>query len=235
MYHKPSDFIKARSTTHNLSSMSSDSVETMEVTQRIESKIRKWFQLIDLKKNGYITKQDFLEMSEAFKKEFNLSEKKSQSIKMWFGDQYEVLVKRGKEVTAQGANGGISKDTTPTLMEVERKMRENGRVSEDETVTALKEVLSINKNLYLENFKPLVGSFFDAFDVSDSGYITTETFQRGMKCFGMTNMEAADMMFHAMDTEKEGKFDKERYVGHWVDYLTEDSVDGVIAQFLCRM
>lgn len=215
--------------------MSSDSVETMEVTQHIEIKIRKWFQLINLKKNGFITKQDFSEMTEAFKKEFNLSEKKSQAIKMWFEDQYEMLVKRGKEITAESASGGISNDTTPTLMEVERKMRENGRVSEDESVSALKEVFSINKNLYFEIFKPLVGSFFDAFDVSDSGYITTETFQRGMKCFGMTNMEAADMMFHAMDTEKEGKFDKEKYVGHWVDYLTEDNVDGVIAQFLCRM
>lgn len=215
--------------------MSSDPVETMEVTQLVESKVRKWFQLNNLKRNGYISKQDFTDMSEAFKKEFNLSEKKFQAINTWLENGWDILIKKGEEMKAKGANGGISIDTTPILIEVGRKWRENGSISEDEYLTAFKEIVSINKNLFVETFEAMVGSFFDAFDVSDSGYITTETFQRGMKCFGMTNTEAVDMMFHAMDTKKEGKIDKERYVGHWVEFMTGDNKDGVIAQFLCRM
>lgn len=215
--------------------MSTDQVETLVMTQLIESKVRKWFQLNNLKRNGSISKQDFTEMSDSFVKEFTLPEKKANAIRMWMENGWEILIKKGEEISASGGVGGISQETTPTLLEVGRKMRENGSMTEQEYVTAYKELVGVNKNLFVQTFEAMVGSFFDAFDVNDSGYLTTENFQRGMKCFGMTHTEAMEMMFEAMDTKKEGKIEKERYISHWVEFMTGDNKDGVIAQFLCRM
>ncbi|XP_062611568.1 uncharacterized protein LOC134273385 [Saccostrea cucullata] len=213
----------------------SSGIETMVVSQFVESKVRKWFQLNNLKRDGFISKQDYSDMAETFTKEFDLDEKKAQAIRNWLENGWEILIKKGEEITAQGGVGGVSPESAPKLLEVGKKMRENGQISENEYIGAFKELVGFNKNLFVETFAGMVGSFFDAFDVNNTGYLTSQNFQKGMKCFGMTNTEAVDTMFKAMDTKKEGKIDKETYVGHWIEFMTGDNKEGVIAQFLCRM
>lgn len=207
----------------------------MVVSQLVESKVRKWFQLSNLKRNGYISKQDYSDMTDSFIKEFNLDEKKAQAIRNWLENGWEILIQKGEEITAKGGKGGISKETAPKLLEVGEKMGNSGNISENEYVAAFKELVGFNKKLFVETFQSMVGSFFDAFDVNNAGYITFENFQKGMKCFGMSNSEAVEAMFKAMDTKKGGQIDKETYIGHWVEFMTGDSIDGVVAQFLCRM
>lgn len=56
-------------------------------------------------------------------------------------------------------------------------MCENGSMIEQEYVIVFKEFVGVNKNLFVQIFEVMVGSFFDVFDVNDLGYFIIENFQ----------------------------------------------------------
>lgn len=96
---------------------------------------------------------------------------------MWLENGWEILIKKGEEIVVSGGVGGILQEMMLILLEVGWKMCENGSMIEQEYVIVYKEFVGVNKNLFVQIFEVMVGSFFDVFDVNDLGYFIIEYFQ----------------------------------------------------------
>ncbi|KAK3103002.1 hypothetical protein FSP39_015690 [Pinctada imbricata] len=213
----------------------SQTVETVVFTPFIDKKVRIWYKMNDVKKMGRMGRDDYNEMAEQFKRQLDLPEEKAKEIRHWLLNGWNILTEEGLALKMASQPGGLCAETTPALLEVNKKMNDGGKVSEDEYLLAYKQLIEVNKSLFQKTFEKMVGSFFDAFDVDADGYVDANDLIKGWKCFGIDFPDAVRMIFKEMDTNQKGKIDKTIYVAHWVEFMLGNDQNAPISKFLCKV
>lgn len=205
-----------------------------EFTKFVEGKMRTWFKMNDLKHDGMVGKSDYKDNCDVFIKEFKLGEQKANELKNWLMNGWDILVKKGLELSDKGEDGGLTREKCPLLFDVNDKLNRGDRINEDEYVNAFGELVDVNKDLFEEVFSKFVGSFFDTFDTDHDGLLCPEDMIRGLRCFGITHEDAIRQIFDAMDKSRMGRIDKATYVGNWVEFMCGHDKEAPMAKFFCH-
>lgn len=200
----------------------------------IDMKIRTWFRMNNIRKNGNMSKNDFMELADIFKREYNMPDSQHSTVKKWFCDGWDILVKEGQEIAKNGGQGGLTPDVAPLVFEINDTLNRGDSITEDMYAKAYEELVEINKDLFVRTFENMVGSFFDVFDSDNDGMISVDDMIRGFRCLGMQQDDATRIIFASMDREKQGKIQKTDYIREWIEFMTGNHRDAAIASVLCR-
>lgn len=206
----------------------------MEEVKFTDLKIRTWFKMNNIKRNGSMTKKDFTEIADIFKREYSLPDAQYSAINKWLCDGWDVLVKEGQQLANSGKAGGLTPDIAPLVFDVSETLNTGGAITEDQYAKAFEQLVEVNKTLFENVFANMVSTFFEIYDTDSDGFINANDMIRGLRCLGIQKDEAAKLMFANMDTEKKGKISKSVYVGEWVEFMTGNKKDAAIASVLCR-
>lgn len=226
--HADSDL--TNTVTQDITKMSLKSTEVFN--KFVEMKMRVWFEMNNMKKDGFIGKSDLRENADLFSKEFQLDEAKAKALENWLVNGWNILVLEGEKAAKSGDPPGITRQNAPKLFEVNDILENGERISEDQYVAAFGEIIEINRDLFVYVFGKMVTAFFDTFDTNHDGYIDTEGMMRGLRCFGIERGDIIRKIFGAMDTANTGLIDKSTYVKHWIEFTTGNDREAPIARYL---
>ncbi|CAC5410312.1 unnamed protein product [Mytilus coruscus] len=188
----------------------------------------------NIKGNARMSKADFEEIADIFKREYELQDPQYSVLKKWLCEGWDILVKEGQDLANSGKNGGLTPDNAALVFEVSEMLNRGEAITEDQYANAFEQLVEVNKDLFQKDFEMMVGSFFDIYDTDHDGKINADDMIRGLRCLGVQQDEAVKMMFANIDTEKRGEISKPVYVGEWVEFMLGTRKDGAIASVLCR-
>lgn len=200
----------------------------------MDLKIRTWFKMNNIKGNGQMSKTDFAEIADIFKREYELKDPQNSLLKKWLCEGWDILVKEGQDLANSGKKGGLTPDNAASIFDVSETLNKGEAITEDQYANAFEQLVEVNQGLFQKNFEMMVGSFFDIYDTDHDGKITADDMIRGLRCLGIQKDEAVKMMFSNIDTEKRGNITKPVYVGEWFEFMLGTRKDGAIASVLCR-
>lgn len=200
----------------------------------IDMKIRTWFKMNNVKRNGIMTKRDFAELADMFKREYDLPDNQHSTVKKWFCEGWDILVKEGQQLAECGAKGGLTPAVAPLVFEINDALNGEKAITEEMYAKAYEELVEINKDLFERTFENMVSSFFDVFDSDNDGWISVDDMIRGFRCLGMQHDDATKAIFANIDQEKQGKIPKNVYVREWIEFMTGNRREGAIACVLCQ-
>lgn len=192
--------------------------EDIKFTPFVAGKIQTWFRLINVKKNGFMGKEDYEEIAERFVKQHKLDEVRRKTISDWLINGWSMVFNEHAESTAQESKKEASKHL-PLIRSMSDAMEKGEKTSEETYVEAFGELIENNSRLALESLERMVDVFFDVFDANQTGYISRDQMVVGLKCFGITDEECVKKIFDSMDTNKDGKLSRDEYVYGWVNFI----------------
>ncbi|XP_045166728.2 uncharacterized protein LOC123530094 [Mercenaria mercenaria] len=195
----------------------------------VETKVRMWYRLHNKKRNGFMNRADFIEMTDSFIKEFKLDAEMAEEIRSWLVNGWTALIKFMKN-SADDPKTSIPLDKIPTVSMVAEKLSKDGTITEDEYVKAYAESLQIDPSPFPACFSEMVSFFFKVFDTDKDGYLIEKDMVRGWRCFGIDNAKAVKAVFADLDPTGSGKVDRDTYVGAWMEYMTGMNKSAPIAK-----
>ncbi|KAL4227020.1 glycerol-3-phosphate dehydrogenase [Mactra antiquata] len=192
----------------------------------IEQKVRTWYRLHNKKKNGFMTKSDFVEMTQQFIEEYDLSTPVAEKVRSWLVHGWSSMI----EFIKTSEDNGNALDTVPTVLKVAKILSSEGKVTEDMYVHAYIESMQLQPSPFPTCFRQMVSLFFNVFDTDKDGYLTVDDLIRGLRCFGITNTEAVRAVFNDIDVNNTGKIDMECYISAWVEFMTGTDANAAMAK-----
>ncbi|KAK7101681.1 sarcoplasmic calcium-binding protein-like [Littorina saxatilis] len=191
--------------------------EDIKFTPFTDGKIRVWFRMIDVGKDGYMCKDDFLSIADRFVKEYSLSGGKATEVRDWLVDGWNIVLDMDKH--KESVEEMMKK--MPLVVAMGNKVRSGARISEDEFTQAYGQLIEVYPQLAKESLEKMVGAFFEVFDEDSDCYITDAEMTSAMHCFGYDQPDLVKAAFASMDLDKDGKLSREEYVGGWVSFMLD--------------
>lgn len=189
-----------------------------------------WYRLHNKKRNGFMSRKDFIEMADSFIAEFKLDAEMAHEIRSWLVDGWSGLIKFMKTI-GEGTKPNIPIDKIPTVLMVAEKLSKDGTITEDEYTKAYAESLQIQPSPFPACFSEMLSFFFKIFDTDKDGFVTEKDFARGWRCFGIENSKAVKAIFAELDPSGTGKVDRDTYVGAWLEYMTGMDKNAPLAKY----
>ncbi|XP_060066227.1 uncharacterized protein LOC132546526 [Ylistrum balloti] len=207
---------------------------TVTFSKFIEGKIRMWYKMYNLKRDGGMGKEDFDYMTDVFIREFKPTAAQEAELRHWLHNHWSIIISEGKDLTAAGKPGGITQDNCPDLLEVEKILKNEQRITEDQYVKAFGQLVEVNKDLFVKTFTKMVTMFFNMFDADSDGFITVDDMIKGFNCFGIKHDDATRAIFNDLDKNKTGKVSRDLYLSEWIEFMVGENKDAVLAKYLCQ-
>lgn len=202
---------------------------TTKLPRITEIKVRTWYRLHNKKRNGFMSRLDFVEMAQSFVNEYDLDESKAEEVRSWLVDGWSSMLEYLKDAESEG-NTIVPMENIPTVLKVVEILSSEGTIDEDMYTKAFAEALQIQSSPFPDRFRQMVSLFFNIFDVDSDGLITDDELVRGLRCFGITNIKAVKALFSDLDTENTGTIDKQKYVDAWVEFMTGMDQEAAMAK-----
>ncbi|GAB1609725.1 sarcoplasmic calcium-binding protein-like, partial [Argonauta hians] len=187
--------------------------DKMIFTDFVKEKIRVWFKMLDTTKDGFMAKEDFELIANRFAQQYNLEDEKAQEIYGW-------LVNGFKKVDDDHAG-----DVMPMVAQMADAMKSGAKISEDEYVGAIGQLMTADPHVARESLKTAVTLFFQIFDFDQDGFISCDEMQKGLMCFGYDNVETVKQVFETMGKDQDGKMSQDEYVNTWLDFIFGENKD----------
>ncbi|KAK6177179.1 hypothetical protein SNE40_015335 [Patella caerulea] len=189
---------------------------TIRFTEFVEKKVRCWFRMMDINKNGSLGLDDFVLVADRFGQEYNLTTGERKNIQNWLQNGVMMILERGMS----------TKTDLPLFEEIQKDIEKGKKVSEDRFVKAYAEFVTLNPASAKESMTEMVGVFFDIFDNDKNGFVSISEMAVGLKCFGMDPEFAKSIGAMFKETENpDGKISRQSYIDLWVDFLVSENKD----------
>ncbi|XP_076448670.1 sarcoplasmic calcium-binding protein-like [Babylonia areolata] len=195
--------------------MATISSEDIKFTPFTEAKIRVWFKMIDVGKDGHMCKNDFMAIADRFVKEYSLSEEKAGEIRDWLVDGWNIVLDMDQQ--EESVEEMMSK--MPLVVAMGSSMRAGSKISEDDFTAAYGQLIAVYPRLARESLEKMVTTFFEVFDNNSDNYISEDEMTSAMRCFGYDHPELVKAAFTCLDNDQDGKLSRQEYVGGWVNFM----------------
>ncbi|KAL8596858.1 hypothetical protein ACOMHN_060666 [Nucella lapillus] len=206
--------------------MATVSVKEIKFTPFTEGKIRIWFKMIDVGKDGHMCKDDFMAIADRFVKEYSLTGEKASKIRDWLVDGWNIVLNMDKQ--QETVEEMIAK--MPLVVAMSNTIRAGSKVSEDDFTAAYGQLIAVYPHLAKESLEKMVTAFFEVFDNNSDNYISEQEMTSAMRCFGYDHPELVKTAFTCMDHDKDGKLSRQEYVGGWVDFMLGQDKDNAFVK-----
>ncbi|KAL8566377.1 hypothetical protein ACOMHN_049335 [Nucella lapillus] len=201
--------------------MCSIKVEEIQITPFTDGKLRVWFHMIDVNRDGYMCKNDFLTIADRFVKEYSLKDDKVTEIRDWLVDGWAIDLDMSEH--KESVEEMMSK--MPLVMAMGDNLRAGNKISEDEFAAAYGQLLAAYPVVAKNSLEKMVGAFFEVFDHDSDNYITKTEMTAAMRCFGYDQPELVQAAFTFLDLDKDGRLSREEYIGGWVLFMLGQDKD----------
>ncbi|KAK7503528.1 hypothetical protein BaRGS_00005067 [Batillaria attramentaria] len=184
-------------------------VEDIKFTPFTEGKIRVWFKMIDVGKDGCMCRDDFQSIADRFVKEYSLSGDKAAEIRDWLVDGWSIVM----DMDRKQEDEDQMKKKMPLVIAMHDAIKKGSKITEDEFTAAYGQLISAHPDIAKESLEKMV------FDQNKDNYITDSEMTSAMRCFGYDHPQMVEAAFHCLDLDKDGKLSRDEYVGGWVDFM----------------
>ncbi|CAG5129211.1 unnamed protein product [Candidula unifasciata] len=191
--------------------MSTDQGSIFQCTPFTVEKLRWWFNLLDVNKDGSISEADFQLIASRYVQEYQLEEADTAEL----GDK---LVNSWGTQKLEAVEEEV-KHNIPLISKMADDLKAGLNIAQDDIIVAFEQLIEHNSQLARSTLENMVAAFFDVFDYNQDNYITKQEFVVAMRCFGLEEPEVAETVFVCMGGDQEGRLSRQEYVDSWLNFL----------------
>ncbi|CAL1545144.1 unnamed protein product [Lymnaea stagnalis] len=206
----------------------SPGLEDIQFTAFTEGKIRWWFGMLDVDKDGLMSQGDFHLIADRFVKEYDLTGEKALEIRDWLTRGWEIVLDMDKDKeTEQEMRCFI-----PLVIKMGEDLQVGKKISQDDFTQAFGQLIQHSPALAKSTLQKMVSAFFDIFDHDRDGFIMRDEMVVAMRCFGYDDPDMVEMAFASMDLDKDDRLSRKEYIDGWLNFiLGQDKQHAFVATF----
>lgn len=155
-------------------------------------KMTTYFNALDIDKDGFLSKDDFIKMSNCFTKNENASAERSKQLTDEFVNIWRLYM--------QAAGGENQKGLTRSILE-----------------DSIKQQMAAPE--LTKEFETILRNLFDIMHVKIPGYLQEDEHRRFFVNLGILDTSFAKQTFAALDTNHDGKLSFEDFLAGYVDFM----------------